>query len=133
MTDSFVRPHRPIKIESSTLETFRLSDMALQLTTEDAYIKSGRTSLSLARGADLTFALTVLRQGSSLKDHIAPGPGIVVVLYGEIDFEANKAGKTTRLQAGQSVVFSAELAHSVLALKDSSFIIIIGGRAESHD
>jgi len=107
--------------------------MALQLTTEDAYIKSGRTSLSLARGAELTFALTVLRQGSSLKDHIAPGPGIVVVLYGEIDFEANKAGKTTRLQAGQSVVFSAELAHSVLALKDSSFIIIIGGRAESHD
>lgn len=38
MSDSFARPHKPIKIESSTLEAFRLKDMAFQLATEEAYL-----------------------------------------------------------------------------------------------
>lgn len=131
MTDSFSRPFRPVKMEPSTLESFKLADMASQLKSEDPFIKSGRNSLSLVRSDDFTMVLAVLRKGTTMREHKAPGSATVVLLEGAIDFEDPGAKTTLRLHPKDSVVFSADLVHSLVALEDSAYLIVIGGRLDS--
>jgi quercetin dioxygenase-like cupin family protein len=132
MQNNFSRPFRPIEIAPSTLELFQLNEMALQLKSEDAFTKSGRNSLSLARSRELTIVLAVLRKDTIMRDHKAPGPATVILLSGEIDFESSQVGKTVKLTSGNSVVFSADLFHTVTAIEDSVYLIVIGGKLEVH-
>lgn len=53
----------PVELTASTIELFALDDLTSNLRDEDAYDRSGRTAASLARGDDLTPALTVARAG----------------------------------------------------------------------
>lgn len=131
MTDSFSRPFRPIEMSPSTLESFQLADMASQLKLETPFTQSGRNSLSLVRGDDFTMVLAVLRKGTKMREHKAPGAATVVLLEGAIDFEDPGAGKMLRLHPKDSVVFSADLVHSLVALEDSAYLIVIGGRLDS--
>lgn len=130
MSQAYERPFRPIEITDSTVTSFSLLRMADQLMTEDGIDQVGRSSLSLVRGNDLTVVLIVLKAQAVLREHTAPGPITVTALSGHIEFSTATESKPLRLQTGDAAVCAAHLPHSVKALEDSAFLLVIGGRCE---
>ena len=127
MNTSFERPYRPVDLDTSLTKAFPLTSMAEKLMEEATSTTSGRSSLTLARGDELTIVLVVLKAGTTLEDHSAPAAATVVTLSGNIIFTTS-ADKIT-LEQGDSVTFTSDILHSVYATEDSAFLIVIGGKS----
>ena len=125
MNTSFERPYRPVDLNASTTKEFPLMSMAEKLMEEARSATSGRASLTLAHGAEMTLVLVALKAGTTLEDHSAPAAATVVTLSGNIIFTTS-AEKIT-LEQGEAVAFTADILHAVYASEDSGFLIIIGG------
>ena len=95
--------------------------------SEATFNSSGRSSLTLARGDELTVVLTVLKTGHALGEHPAPAAALVTCLDGNITFTTR--AEEISLVRGETVVFTADILHSVHANEDSVFLIVIGGAA----
>jgi quercetin dioxygenase-like cupin family protein len=67
--------------------------------------------------------LEVLRAGARLEEHTAPGPISVLVLDGELRFEAG--AEDVQLQPGRLLSLPSERPHRVEALRDSTFLLTI--------
>jgi quercetin dioxygenase-like cupin family protein len=130
MNQAYERPFRPTEITDSTATSFSLLSMANQLMTEDAFEKTGRNSLSLARGNNLTVVLMVLKDQAILHEHTAPGPITVTALSGHLEFSTAPESVPLMMMTGDAAVCAAHLPHSVKALEDSVFLIVIGGRVD---
>ncbi len=130
MKQAYERPFWPTKITNSTAASFPLLSMANQLMGEDVVERTGRNALSLVRGSDLTVVLMVLKDQAVLHEHIAPGPITVTALSGHLEFSVATESKPLGLRTGEAAVCAAHLPHSVKALEDSAFLLVIGGRAE---
>ena len=128
MSQAYERPFRPIEITDSTVTSFSLLSMAEQLLKEDVIDQAGRNSLSLVHGNDLTVVLIVLKAQAVLHEHTAPGPITVTALSGHLEFST--ATESKPLRTGDAAVCAAHLPHSVKALEDSAFLLVIGGRGE---
>ncbi len=126
MNRSFHRPYRPADLDSSLIKAFPFTEMAENLMEEASVATSGRASLTLARGNDLTIVLLALKKGSTLADHKAPTAAAVLTLSGSIVFTTS-ADKIT-LEQGDGVTFTEDILHSVYANEDSAFLILIGGK-----
>ena len=129
MSQAYGRPFRPTELSASTVTSFAVTEMANQLMTEDAFQNAGRNSLTLARGNDLTVVLIVLKAQSALQEHKAPGPITVTTLSGYLEFSTAMQSEPLVLHTGDVAVCGAQLTHSVKALEDSAFLLVIGGRA----
>ncbi len=127
MNTSFERPYRPVDLDTSLTKSFPLMSMAEKLMEEAAFATSGRASLTLARGDELTIVLAVLKAGTTLEEHSAPAAAVVVTLSGNIIFTTS-ADKIT-LEQGDGVTFTEDILHSVYATEDSAFLIVIGGKS----
>ena len=125
MNAPFERPYRPVDLNTSLTKSFPLMSMAEKLMEEAASATSGRASLTLARGDELTMVLAALKAGTTLEEHSAPAAATVVTLSGNIIFTTS-ADKIT-LEHGDGVTFTADVIHSVYATEDSAFLIVIGG------
>lgn len=99
--------------------------MAEKLMKGATYKTSGRSSLTLAHGVELTVVLAVLKAGHALGEHPAPAAATVTCLDGNLTF-TTKAEEIT-LEKGEAVVFTGDVLHSVRANEDSVFLIVIGG------
>ena len=129
MNSSFERPYRPVDLNVSTTKAFPLMPMAEKLMEEAHSATSGRASLTLAHGDEMTMVLVVLKAGTTLEDHQAPAAATVVALGGNIIFTTS-AEKIT-LEQGEAVTFTADVLHAVYASEDSAFLIVIGGKGTS--
>ncbi len=125
MNTSFERPYRPVDLNVLTTQGFPLMSMAEKLMEEATSATSGRASLTLAHGAEMTMVLVVLKAGTTLEDHQAPAAATVITLSGNIIFTSS-AEKIT-LEQGEAVTFTADVLHAVYASEDSAFLIVIGG------
>lgn len=131
MNKAFERPFRPVELIPSIIKSFSLHSMAQQLMTEQVFAQSGRNALTLARSEDLTVVLTVVKAGTIIKEHQAPGPVTILPLFGRITFSTSHTKNASiLLESGSAVVFAADVVHSVEANQDSAFLIVIGGRVE---
>lgn len=126
MDKAFERPYRPLKVGETWIESFPLKAMARQLMDEDAFAESGRNALTLVRGDEMTVVLTVIRAGTALHEHRAPGPATVILLSGNIRMLGGD--EKMPLEPGSAVSFTADVLHAVEAVEDSAFLIVIGGR-----
>ena len=124
MSTSFERPYRPVDLNTSLTKAFPLMSMAEKLKEEATFAESGRASLTLARGDELTLVLVVLKAETTLAEHSAPAAAAVVTLSGSIIFTTS-ADKIT-LEQGDCVTFTSDIPHSVYAIEDSAFLIVIG-------
>ena len=133
MDTSFERPYKPVDLNTSLTQGFPLLSLAEKLMTEATSNASGRSSLTLARGDELTVVLTALKTGHALDEHPAPAAVVVTCLDGNITF-TTRAEEVT-LERGEAVVFTGDVVHSVYANEDSVFLIVIGGTAhkQSHE
>ncbi len=127
MEKSFKRPYRPVDLNSSLTQSFSLMSMSEELMAEAAFATSGRSSLTLARGDELTIVLVVLKAGNTLEEHSAPAAATVIALNGKMIFSTS-ADKIT-MEQGDSVTFTNDILHSVYAETDSAFLIVIGGKS----
>lgn len=126
MKPVYDRPYRPIDLNISQIEGFPLSSMGDQLMVEAKAATSGRASLTLARGDEMTAVLVAMKNGVTLEEHSAPGAATVVTLSGNILFSTKT--KNITLTQAESVTFTSDISHSVHANEDSTFLIIIGGK-----
>lgn len=117
---------RPIELTASAFRNLSLQELAQKLRGEDAYERSGRTAATLARGDSMTTALTVARAGAQIREHDAPGPVTLVVLEGALTFRSPDGDVS--LGAHDVATFAGDVPHSVEAIEDSAFLIVIGGR-----
>ena len=125
MDTSFERPYRPVDLNISMIKEFPLISMAEKLMEEATAATSGRSSLTLAHGGEMTLVLVALKAGTTLEDHQAPAAATVITLSGSIIFTTS-AEKST-LEQGEAVTFTADILHAVYASEDSAFLIVIGG------
>ena len=129
MNTSYERPYRPVDLNTTLTKAFPFMSMAENLMEEAEFATSGRASLTLARGDELTLVLVVMKAGATLDEHAAPAAAVVVTLDGKIIFTSS-ADKIT-LEQGEGVTFTGDVLHSVHASADSVFLIVIGGKV-SH-
>ena len=127
MNTPFERPYRPVDLNIPLTKSFPLMAMGEKLMEEATFATSGRASLTLARGDELTLVLTALKAGAALEEHPAPAAATVIMLSGSIIFTTS-ADKIT-LEQGEGVTFTGDILHSVYANEDSAFLIVIGGKA----
>ncbi len=130
MNASFNRPYRPVDLNTSLTQAFPLLSMAENLMTEAAFAKSGRSSLTLARGDELTIVLVVLKAGSTLDEHSAPAAATVITLSGKMVFTTSS--NKISLEQGDAVTFTDDILHSVYADEDCAFLIVIGGKTKKE-
>ena len=123
----YEHPYRPVHLDASITKGFPLNSMAEQLMEEATAASTGRASLTLAHGDDLTVVLTAMTVGTALHEHRAPSSATVVTLNGSIVFSSSN--ENVRLGQGEAVVFTADVLHTVEAKEDSAFLIIIGGKS----
>ncbi len=126
MNTSFERPYRPVDLNIPMTKGFPLVSMTEKLMEEATLATSGRSSLTLAHGAEMTLVLVALKAGTTLEEHQAPAAATVITLSGNIIFTTS-AEKIT-LEQGEAVTFTADLLHAVYASEDSAFLIVIGGK-----
>ena len=129
MNTSYERPYRPVDLNTTLTKAFPFMSMAENLMEEAEFATSGRASLTLAPGDELTLVLVVMKAGATLDEHAAPAAAVVVTLDGKIIFTSS-ADKIT-LEQGEGVTFTDDVLHSVHASEDSVFLIVIGGKV-SH-
>ena len=127
MNTSFERPYRPVDLNIPMTKAFPLMSMAEKLMGEATSATSGRASLTLAHGDEMTAVLVALKAGNTLEEHSAPAAATVITLSGNIIFTTS-AEKIT-LGQGEAVTFTADILHSVYASEDSAFLIVIGGKS----
>ena len=126
MNTSFERPYRPVDLNTSLAKAFPFMEMAEKLMEEAEFATSGRSSLTLARGDELTVVLIALKAKNVLEEHPAPAAASVIMLSGSIIFTTN-ADKIT-MEQGEGVAFTGDVLHSVYASEDSAFLVVIGGK-----
>ena len=129
MNTSYERPYRPVDLNTTLTKAFPFTAMAENLMEEAEFASSGRASLTLARGDELTLVLIVMKAGATLDEHSAPAAAVVVTLGGKIIFTSS-TDKIT-LEQGEGITFTGDVLHSVHASEDSVFLIVIGGKV-SH-
>lgn len=126
MTAAYNRPYKPIDLNISQIEGYPLNAMVEQLMNEADSASSGRASLTLARGDEMTVVLVCMKADRTLDEHCSPATATVVTLCGNILFTSSS--KAITLTQGESVTFTSDINHSVHTNEDSSFLIIIGGK-----
>ena len=126
MNKSFERPYRPVDLNTSLTKAFPFMEMAENLIEEAESATSGRASLTLARGDELTVILVALKAKNSLEEHPAPAAATVIVLSGSIIFTTS--GDKITMEQGEGVTFTGDVLHSVYASEDSAFLVVIGGK-----
>lgn len=126
MEPTYDRPFEPTSIEADTLRGFPLSEMTEQLKTERAFRDSGRDSLTLVHGPDLTLVLTVVRGGTACDEHRSPGPAAIVVLSGTLVLSGPDTDAFTVLPAGSMVAVGPGLVHVLAAENDAAYLTVIG-------
>ena len=126
MNTSYERPYRPVDLNTTLTKAFPFMEMAENLMEEAESATSGRASLTLARGDELTVVLVALKADNGLEEHPAPAAATVITLSGSIIFTTS-ADKIT-MEQGEGVTFTGDVLHSVYASEDSAFLVVIGGK-----
>lgn len=127
MQTGLSRPFRPIELNAETLAFFSLPSLSEDLKSQDEYVRSGVSAITLARDDHVTLVLVALRKGTVMREHRAPSAATVVLFSGRVKFVAGD-GASTDLEPGSLAAFSADVLHAVEALEDAVYLVIIGGR-----
>lgn len=119
----------PVALQKTAVQGFDLATIAAELEREDAYRSSRRTAAALVKENDLTVVLTSVQKGETIREHAVPNAAYVMVLDGEVVMRFPDEEK--RLSKGHSVAFAGGVRHSVDAIEDTRFLVVLGGKQEA--
>jgi quercetin dioxygenase-like cupin family protein len=114
---------RPPQQLAGPILAFDLVREQEQLRQEESYRGGDRNAKTLVKQHGLSVVLTVMRKGTRLREHTAPGPISVQALAGHIRLHA--VGDTVELPIGHVVTLDADVAHDVEAVEESAFLLTI--------
>ncbi len=115
-------PQRMPEPMRGTAIEFSLKEEAARLRQEPAW-EHGRNAKTLIKFPDLRVVLTAIRAGQRLTEHRNAGRMYIQPLSGHIRVDA--LGKAFDLPAGNIVALDREVPHHIVALEDSTFIVIV--------
>ena len=118
-------PQRPEgdRILDAELVEFNLNSSKQQIKQESAWLNNDRNAITLFKTNSLRIVLIALHEGAEMKTHTAPGAISVQVLEGGITFSTEK--QSSDLNEGQMLTLHTGIAHSVLARKESVFLLTL--------
>ncbi|TKK70999.1 hypothetical protein FC093_04790 [Ilyomonas limi] len=105
------------------LVTMDLNHLIAQVQNEPSWNDSDRNSITIFKSDTMRIVLIGLHEGAELKTHTANGIISVQVLEGHIRFTT--APETVELQKGQMLALHKRVPHSVIALKESFFLLAL--------
>lgn len=106
-----------------------LDALSRQIKTEEAWKAGDRNALTVYKTGGLNIVLVALHEKASLPEHTANGILNVQLLEGALIFETQHERR--ELRPGQLVCLHERIAHSVIALADSIFLLTLAGPRES--
>ena len=109
------------RLLNGSLVEIDLNKFIVQLKQETTWANSGRNSITVFKSYNTTIVLIGLHANAELKTHIAKGHISLQVMDGEIKFTAEQ--QTVSLQKGQMICLHENIPHSVLAVKESFFLL----------
>jgi quercetin dioxygenase-like cupin family protein len=116
------RPDGERPLDAALVE-MDLNAFRKQIKEEQAWQNSDRNSITIFKTNGMRVVLIGLHEGAEMKMHTAPGVISVQVLEGQIRFQTEQ--KTAELAEGQILALHAGIPHSVLALKESVFLLTL--------
>lgn len=122
---------QPIKLDTHAFQTLELETLARELLASPAALKEGNTARTLIKSPDFTTVLSVMVRGDELKEHNAPGPVLVIPVFGRLQLIQASDGTSVVLQPGQAQLMPPGLRHRVVALEDCAFLLIIGPQSKA--
>src|SRR5690349_12101658 len=116
-------PQRPEgdRTLNASLVTMDLNHFMEQVRSEPSWKDSDRNSITIFKSDTMRIVLIGLHEGAELKTHTANGIISVQTLEGHIQFTA--APEKVELQKGQMLALQKGVPHSVIALKESFFLL----------
>lgn len=108
---------------NDVLSTYSLPELVQQLKQEDNWEKAGRGSKLLRKTNNIRLVLMVLKAGSEIKPHEAPGPITVHCIEGQIKFFAEE--NEVVLKKGEMLSLQEFVRHSVEAVEESAFLLTV--------
>lgn len=103
--------------------TMDLNILKSRIKKEESYLKGDRNAITLFKSDYMRIVLIALHEGAEMKTHQAPGTISVQVLEGLISFITEQK-KTERIE-GQGLMLHAKIPHSVMAIKESIFLLTL--------
>lgn len=118
----------PLRPEGDRILNAPLVEMDLnkfidQIKSEVTWQESDRNSMTIFKSNTMRIVLMGLRENAELKPHKANGVISVQVIEGKMNFVAED--QTTLLEKGQMIALNDNITHSVLALKDTFFLLTL--------
>ncbi|MEJ7828551.1 MAG: cupin domain-containing protein [Segetibacter sp.] len=119
-------PQRPEgdRMLNASLVTMDLNHFMEQVRNEPTWKESDRNSITIFKSDNMRIVLIGLHEEAELKTHTANGIISVQVLEGHIRFTTEP--ETVELQKGQMLALHKKVPHSVLALKETFFLLTVG-------
>jgi quercetin dioxygenase-like cupin family protein len=116
-------PQRPEgdRLLDAPLVTMDLNHFIEQVRNEPSWKDSDRNSITIYKSEKMRIVLLGLHQNAELKTHTANGVITVQVLEGQIKFTTEQ--QVVELQKGQMLALQKQVPHSVLALKETFFLL----------
>ncbi|MFZ1800331.1 MAG: cupin domain-containing protein [Chitinophagaceae bacterium] len=109
------------RILNASLVEIDLNKYIAELKQETTWAESDRNSITVFKSNNMTIVLIGLRANAELKTHVAKGHINVQVLDGEIKFTAEQ--QTVSMEKGVMISLQENIPHSVLAIKESFFLL----------
>jgi quercetin dioxygenase-like cupin family protein len=120
---------RGSRLDLEWFHLFSLSQFARSLRAEREYREQGRNGMTLLKTEQLRVVLEVAAEGTKIGEHTVPGPAIVQVLDGELDFVC--LDETRVAHAGEMVVIPHDRPRSMSAKSDVTFLWTIAMESDS--
>lgn len=109
------------RLLNASLVEINLNKFIVELKQEATWADSDHNSITVFKSYNTTIVLLGLHANAELKTHTVKGHISVQVLDGEIKFTAEQ--QTVSLQKGQMICLQENIPHSVLAIKESFFLL----------
>lgn len=111
---------RPV---DAALVTFDLPMFIKQIKEEASWKSGKRNAITVFKTKGMRIVLIALHKGTEIARHIADGIISVQVLEGQMQF--NTDGKSVELSVGQMLALHEQIPHSILAVKETIFLLTL--------
>lgn len=118
-------PQRPDGTRSidAALVAIDLPAFVKQIKEESTWKESDRNAITVFKTNGLRIVLIALHKGAEMATHTADGIISVQVLQGQMQF--NTEWRSVELSNGQMLALHERIPHSVLALKETIFLLTL--------
>lgn len=119
------------RMMDAPLVSINIPEFIKQLKNEPAWKNGDRNAMTVYKTNGMRIVLIALHKNAELKRHTAEGILSLQVLEGEINFATDEA--SVAINMGQMIALHKGLHHSVIAIKESVFLLTLTTSLENPE